>query len=75
MYLARIRFQGVQCLSRFFIMLIALSLLIALLGLLAVLLSANPKIIYLGYIAFGSGLLAFLLCLCHSGATFGILKG
>ena len=56
-------------------MLIALSLLIALAGFLMVLLSANPKIIYLGYITFGSGLLAFLLCLCTHGQEFGILKG
>lgn len=56
-------------------MLIALSLLVALIGFLMVLLSANPKVIYLGYITFGSGLLSFLLCICHSGITFGILKG
>ncbi len=56
-------------------MLIALSALAALIGLLMVLLSANPKVITLGYILFGSGCLAFLECICHSGTTFGILKG
>ena len=56
-------------------MLIALSLLISLIGLFLYILSANPKIAELGRLAFAIGLLAFLLCLCHSGATFGILKG
>ena len=56
-------------------MLIALSLLFALVGLLMVLLSSNPKVVNLGYITFGSGILAFLVCICHSGTTFGIMKG
>jgi len=56
-------------------MLIALSLLVAVIGLLVYVLSANPKVAELGRLAFAVGLLAFLLCLCHSGQTFGILKG
>lgn len=56
-------------------MLIALSLLIAVIGVLMYALSANPKLQEIGRLMFATGLLAFLLCICHSGATFGIMKG
>ena len=56
-------------------MLIALSLLVALIGLLVYVLSNNPKTMMLGLVAYGAGLLAFLLCICHSGVQFGVLKG
>lgn len=55
-------------------MLIAVSLLVALVGMLAFALSANPKIAELGRVAFHCGLLAFLLCLCTGGEKMlGIL--
>lgn len=54
-------------------MIIYLSLLIAVIGLLVYVLSAQPKVSELGRVAFFAGLLAFLICLCHSGAGFGIV--
>lgn len=53
-------------------MLIALSLLVCIIGLLVYVLSANPKIMQLGLVAYGCGLLAFLICVCNSGASLGI---
>jgi Na+/phosphate symporter len=54
-------------------MIIYLSLLVALIGVLMYALSANPKLVEIGRIAFGCGLLAFLLCVCeHGGRAFGI---
>jgi len=49
---------------------IALSLLIAVLGLLIYVLSGKPKVETLGLIAFGAGLLAFLL---HVPQHFSVL--
>ncbi len=54
-------------------MIIWLSLLIALVGLLMYVLSGNPKLAEIGRLMFGSGLLAFLICICHSGAQLGIV--
>lgn len=54
-------------------MVIYLSLLVALLGALVYAFAANPKLVEIGRIMFGSGLLAFLICLCHSGAQLGIV--
>lgn len=54
-------------------MIIYLSLLVALLGALVYAFAANPKLQNLGIVAFGAGLLAFLICLCHSGAQLGIV--
>ena len=54
-------------------MVIYLSLLIALLGALVYAFSVNPKLAELGRIAFGAGLLAFLICICHAGSAFGIV--
>ncbi len=54
-------------------MIIYLSVLIAVIGALVYALSANPKLQELGRLSFGAGLLAFLICLCHSGAGFGIV--
>lgn len=51
-------------------MLIALSLLIALVGVLMYALSANPKLVEIGRIAFGTGLLAFMICVCEHGLKF-----
>ena len=54
-------------------MVIALSLLVALVGVLMYALSANPKLQEIGRIAFGCGLLSFLLCVCEHGLkAFGI---
>ena len=46
-------------------MIIYLSLLIAIVGLLVYVLSAQPKIMEVGRIMLGTGLLAFLLCVCN----------
>jgi len=54
-------------------MVIYLSLLVALIGVLMYALCANPKLVEIGRLMFGSGLLAFLICLCHSGAQLGIV--
>jgi hypothetical protein len=54
-------------------MIIYLSLLVAIIGCLMYALAANPKLQELGRIAFFAGLLAFLICLCHSGLGFGIV--
>ena len=54
-------------------MLIYLSLLVALAGVLMYALSANPKLVEIGRIMFGCGLLAFLLEL-SSGRMVGLLK-
>lgn len=52
-------------------MIVYVSLLVALIGVLMYILSANPKINELGRIAFACGLLAFLLQL--SPTTIGLL--
>jgi len=52
-------------------MVIAVSLLIALVGVLMYALSANPKLSMIGLISYGAGILAFLIGL--PGAHFGLL--
>jgi len=68
--------QPLVCFSHLVIevnMIIYLSLLVALVGVLMYALAANPKLVEIGRIAFGAGLLAFLLCACeHGGKLFGI---
>lgn len=55
-------------------MLIALSLLVALIGVLMYALAANPKLVEIGRIAFFCGLLVFLLCFCeHGDKMIGVL--
>ena len=54
-------------------MIIYLSLLIAVVGVLMYALAANPKMQEIGRLAYAVGLLAFLICLCHTGAGFGIV--
>jgi hypothetical protein len=54
-------------------MLIYLSLLVALFGLLAYSLSTNAKLVELGRIAYGAGLLAFLLTI--PGHMVGLFHG
>lgn len=55
-------------------MLIALSLLVAIVGLLMFALSANPKLVEIGRISFQCGLFVFLLCICQGGdRVLGIL--
>ena len=54
-------------------MTIYLSLLIALLGVLAFILSANSKMQELGRLAFACGLLAFLLCFCTGGHMISVI--
>lgn len=54
-------------------MIIYLSLLVALVRVLMYALAANPKLQEIGRLAFGCGLLAFLVCACeHGGRLFGI---
>ncbi len=53
-------------------MVIYLSLLVALVGMLAFALSASPKIAELGRLSFACGLLAFLLRM--TGPSIGILR-
>lgn len=45
-------------------MVIYFSLLVALIGLIAYALSANPKVQEIGRLSFAVGLLAFLICIC-----------
>lgn len=54
-------------------MIIYLSLLVAVVGVLMYALSANPKLQEIGRISYAVGMLAFLICLCHSGAQLGIV--
>lgn len=54
-------------------MIIYLSLLVALVGVLMYALSANPKLVEIGRIAFGCGLLAFLLSLGEAGKMIGVV--
>ena len=54
-------------------MIIWLSLLVALIGLIVYLVSANPKVLMLALIAYGAGLLAFLICVCQHGSALGIV--
>ncbi len=54
-------------------MVIYLSLLVAIIGLLVYVLSANPKVSELGRVSFFAGLLAFLICVCHNGTALGIV--
>lgn len=54
-------------------MIIWISLLVCVLGALVYALAANPKLVMLGLVAYGAGLLAFLQCLCHTGGAFGIV--
>ena len=54
-------------------MIIYLSLLVALLGVLAFILSASSKLQELGRLAFACGLLAFLLCMCGGGHMVSII--
>lgn len=53
-------------------MLIYLSLLVSLIGLLMYALAANPKLVEIGRICFGCGLLAFLLRVTET--SIGILR-
>lgn len=52
---------------------IALSLLVALVGVLMYALCAQPKLAEIGKIMFTVGVLAFLICFCNSPHTFGIV--
>lgn len=54
-------------------MIIYVSLLVCIMGALVYALAANPKLVMLGIVAYGAGLLAFLECICHSGSAFGIV--
>ncbi len=52
-------------------MVIAVSLLVALVGALMYAFAANPKLMYMGLVMFGTGLLAFLLRM--AGHAIGVL--
>jgi len=52
-------------------MIIYVSLLVALIGLVVYIISANPKVVELARLTYGAGLLAFLLQV--AGAHFGVL--
>ena len=54
-----------RCATHLSGMIIYLSLLIAVIGILVYALSANPKFQEIGRLAYGCGLLSFLLCVCH----------
>jgi len=54
-------------------MIIYLSVLVAVVGVLMYALSANPKLQEIGRLAFGCGLLAFLLCVCDGNHSLSVL--
>ena len=54
-------------------MVIYLSLLVALIGVLMYALCANPKLAEVGRLAFGAGVVAFLLCMCNGGHEVNLL--
>lgn len=55
-------------------MVIYFSVLVALIGVLAYALSANPKVAEIGRLSYACGLLAFLICICGGHAISIIPK-